>query len=94
MIDICTFHLFLILLIPMESCLPNAFAHVEPCELVIIPGWAGMVTAHIFIKGGGEGNCLECTFFHGLNSAQEPSNFGGDPAYFCFNVPRRFQIST
>lgn len=39
----------------MESCLPNAFAHVEPCELVIIPGWAGMVTAHIFIKGGGGG---------------------------------------
>lgn len=50
-----------------------------------------MVTEHAF-KGGGNG--LEFEFFHGSNSAHKASNFGGNPDYFCLNVPRRFQINT
>ena len=42
----------------------------------------------------GEGSGMEFKFSYGLNSAQEPSNCGGNPVCFCFNVPRRFQINT
>lgn len=54
MIDIYIYHLFLILLILMESCLPNAFAHGKLCYTEIILGWASMFTAHTFIKEGKE----------------------------------------
>lgn len=50
-----------------------------------------MVTERAFIKGGENG--VEFEFFHGLHSAHKPSTFGGSPAYFCLNVPRRFQIN-
>lgn len=39
----------------------------------------------------GEGSGLEFKFSYGLNSAQEPSNCGGNAVYFCLMYPEDFK---
>lgn len=88
---------FLFTLLILWKAISHSFAFKDSCSVVTTPWCTHIVIVFTIYWEETEmawHSSVPSPHLHGLNRAQESSNFGRSQASFGFSAPRRFQINT